>query len=62
MAAALALVGEGEQAIEWMRRASLVRGWVDYRFWSERDTLVSRLRSQPEYQALLREIEQRCLI
>ena len=57
IAAAFARVGDPERCVEWMRRSSLIRGWIDYPFWSERDTLVSRLASHPAYQSVLREIE-----
>ena len=51
--------GDRERAVEWFRNATLVRGWVDYPFWSEREPFLSQLRDDPGYRGVLTEIRRR---
>ena len=52
-----ALLGDRKSALEWLRR-TIELGDVNYP-WFERDTNFDRLRSDPEYQAIMAGVRQR---
>jgi eukaryotic-like serine/threonine-protein kinase len=53
MAAAYAMVGETDQALDWLEHAVRVRGWVDYVYFTRHDRFLERLRQSPRFQALM---------
>jgi TolB-like protein/Flp pilus assembly protein TadD len=53
MAAAYALVGDAEQALEWLWHTVKVRGWVDYVYFTRHDRFLGSLRSNPRFQELM---------
>ena len=53
MASAYALVGESDQALDWLEHAVGVRGWVDHVFFSRHDRFLGSLRSEPRFQELM---------
>jgi len=58
MATAYALVGELDQALEWLENA-VGRGFFNYRFLSEYDPLLENLRGDERFQALMAEARKR---
>ena len=53
MAAAYAMVGETDQALDWLEHAVRVRGWVDYVYFTRHDRFLQRLRQSPRFQELM---------
>jgi hypothetical protein len=44
MAGAYALVGEADQAQGWLEHAVMVRGWIDYVYFTRHDRFLESLR------------------
>ncbi len=53
MAGAYALVGEADQALDWLEHAVRVRGWVDYVYFTRHDRFLESLRAIPRFQELM---------
>ena len=58
-AAACALIGERDQALDWFAHMIRDRGFVAYPYFSERDPFLAALRGNPRYQTLLTEMQER---
>ena len=59
MAGAYALVGETDQALDWLEHAVIVRGWVDYVYFTRNDRFLVTLRSARRFQQLMASARQR---
>jgi serine/threonine-protein kinase len=59
LATAYALVGDRDQALEWLSVA-VRRGFLNYRFLSEHDPLLASLRDDERFGALMVEARARC--
>ncbi len=59
MASAYALVGESDQALDWLEHAVTVRGWVDHVFFSRHDRFLGSLRSTRRFQELMASARER---
>jgi tetratricopeptide (TPR) repeat protein len=53
MAGAYALVGEADQALNWLEHTVRVRGWVDYVYFTRHDRFLESLRAIPRFQQLM---------
>ncbi len=58
-AAASALIGDRDQALEWFAHMIRDRGFVAWPYFSARDPFLASLRGDPRYQALLTEMQGR---
>jgi len=52
-AGAYALVGEENQALSWLRHAVMVRGWVDYVYFTRHYRFLESLRATRQFQELV---------
>jgi disulfide oxidoreductase YuzD len=52
MADCYALIDDKEQALDWLSNA-IDRGFTNYAFFSQYDTILGRLRSEPRFDALI---------
>ncbi len=59
MAAAFAQVGEADQALSWLEHAVMVRGWVDYVYFTRHDRFLRSLRASPRFQELIASARER---
>jgi hypothetical protein len=59
MAAAYALIGDADQALEWFEHTIKDCGWIDYTFFSEREPFLRRLATDPRYQELMAFVRER---
>jgi len=59
MAGAYALIGEADQALSWLEHAVLVRGWVDYVYFTRHDRFLASLRTTPRFQELIASARER---
>jgi serine/threonine protein kinase/Flp pilus assembly protein TadD len=59
MAAAYALVGEGDQALSWLEHAVRVRGWIDHVYFTRHDRFLESLRSSRRFQELMASARER---
>ena len=59
MASAYALVGESDQALDWLEHAVRVRGWVDHVFFSRHDKFIGSLRSDRRFHELMASARER---
>ncbi len=59
MASAYALVGESDQALDWLEHAVRVRGWVDHVFFSRHDKFMGSLRSDRRFHELMASARER---
>jgi hypothetical protein len=53
MAAAYALAGEGDLALDWLEHTVEVRGWVDHVYFTRHDRFLASVRPDPRFQALM---------
>jgi serine/threonine protein kinase/Flp pilus assembly protein TadD len=59
MAAAYALVGEGDQALSWLEHAVTVRGWIDHVYFTRHDRFLESLRPARRFQELMASARER---
>ena len=60
MAQCYALIGEADEAIDWITTA-VSRGFWNYPLFAERDALLASLRSHERYQALMVDLKEKWL-
>jgi eukaryotic-like serine/threonine-protein kinase len=53
MAAAYALVGEEDQALDWLEHVVRVRGWIDHVYFTRHDRFLERVRPSRRFQDLM---------
>jgi hypothetical protein len=53
MASAYALVGEEDQALNWMEHTVRVRGWIDYVYFTRHDRFLERVRRTRRFGELM---------
>ncbi|HET8624106.1 MAG TPA: protein kinase [Gemmatimonadales bacterium] len=59
MAGAYALVGETDQALNWLEHAVRVRGWVDFVYFTRHDQFLESLRPTRRFQELMASARER---
>jgi hypothetical protein len=59
MAAAYALAGEGDLALDWLEHTVDVRGWVDHVYFTRHDRFLASVRPDPRFQALMARARER---
>jgi eukaryotic-like serine/threonine-protein kinase len=59
MAGSYSLVGEADQALSWLEHAVMVRGWVDYVYFTRHDRFLESLRPTPRFQELMASAQER---